>query len=502
VLEPTATGLATEVATGNLLGAAARQPAAPRAVSLPGARGWRLLALAAIYIGVAHVLPAPAGVSPEGWRVTGLFLATIAGLMLQPLPGAALVMISLTLFVLVGGLPVTRVLSGYASPSVWLVLTAMLMSRALRDTGLSRRIALVFVRFFGRTSLGVSYSLVLSDVTLAAGIPSITARSGGIVLPIARSIAELYDSTPGPSARRLGTFLMSALYQGSAVACAMFMTGQASNVLVAGFSAKLTGVTITWSSWFIAGLVPGVASCIAIPWLVSRLLPPDVKKTPAAAAFATSQLRAMGTLRRDEAITLAVFISVCALWATSGWHGVDVAVVAMAAVGVLFVSDVLKWDTALREHSAWDVFVWYGGLLTMGEVLNETGSTTAFATAVGALFTGWEWYGVLLATLTIYFYAHYAFASITAHALAMFPPFVVMLIGIGTPAPLAVYSLACMANLTAGLTHYGTTTAPIVFAEKYVSLSDWWRIGFVASLMNIAIWFTIGFAWWKFLGFW
>jgi DASS family divalent anion:Na+ symporter len=70
---------------------------------------------------------------------------------------------------------------------------------------------------------------------------------------------------------------------------------------------------------------------------------------------------------------------------------------------------------------------------------------------------------VLVAILIIYFYAHYFFASITAHMLAMFPPFVAVLIGIGVPPPLAVYSLLCTANLTAGLTHYGTTTGPILF---------------------------------------
>jgi DASS family divalent anion:Na+ symporter len=462
----------------------------------------RLLALVAIYFIVVSAFPRPATVSPDGWRITALFLSTIAGLMIQPLPGAALVIISLTLFVLVGGLPATRVLAGFASPSVWLVLTAMLMSRALRDTGLSRRIALVFVRLFGGTSLGVSYSLVLSDVTLAAGIPSITARSGGIVLPVARSIAEIYKSTPGPTAARLGTFLMTVLYQGSAIACAMFMTGQASNVLVAGFAAKLAGATVTWSSWFIAGLVPGLVSCAVVPIVVMRLLPPDIRVTPAAAAFGRSELRAMGTLSRDEWIALGVFIGVCAMWMTSGWHHVDVAVVAMAAIGLLFLTNVLSWETALREQSAWDVFVWYGGLLTMGEVLNETGSTTAFANWVGGAFSGMDWFIVLLLTLLIYFYAHYAFASITAHALAMFPPFVVMLIGLGTPPLLAVYSLACIANLTAGLTHYGTTTAPIVFAEKYVSFGDWWRVGFVVSVVNLTIWLTVGFAWWKVLGFW
>jgi DASS family divalent anion:Na+ symporter len=115
---------------------------------------------------------------------------------------------------------------------------------------------------------------------------------------------------------------------------------------------------------------------------------------------------------------------------------------------------------------------------------------------------GWHWLPVVLATVVVYFYAHYAFASITAHMLSMFPPFVAMLIGAGAPPALAAYLLACTANLTAGLTHYGTTTAPIVFAEGYVSHRDWWRVGFAVSVINIIIWTTIGLAWWKVVGFW
>ena len=63
-----------------------------------------------------------------------------------------------------------------------------------------------------------------------------------------------------------------ALYQGSAVSCAMFLTGQASNVLVAGFAAKLAGVTVTWSSWFVAGLLPGLVSLVAVPLVVMKVL--------------------------------------------------------------------------------------------------------------------------------------------------------------------------------------------------------------------------------------
>ena len=109
---------------------------------------------------------------------------------------------------------------------------------------------------------------------------------------------------------------------------------------------------------------------------------------------------------------------------------------------------------------------------------------------------------VLVGILIVYYYAHYFFASITAHMLAMFPPFVAVLIGIGVPPPLAVYSLLCTTNLTAGLTHYGTTTGPILFGTGYVTRAQWWKVGFITSVAHIVIWLTAGAAWWKWLGFW
>jgi DASS family divalent anion:Na+ symporter len=148
------------------------------------------------------------------------------------------------------------------------------------------------------------------------------------------------------------------------------------------------------------------------------------------------------------------------------------------------------------------MFVWYGGLLRMGELLNGTGATTAFAESVGRLFGDIHWLPVLLAILIIYFYTHYSFASITTHMLAMFPPFLVLVTTLGAPPKLAVYSLPCLANLPAGLTHYGTTTGPILFGTGYVSLRDWWHVGFLVSLANLVVWLSVGFLWWKWLRLW
>ena len=469
----------------------------------PLIKPYRLPALGAIYLIIAHLFPPPEGVSAESWRRVGVFFATIAGLMLQPMPGSQVVLVGVVAMLTVGNVPMERALSGYSASSVWMVLAAMLMSRALRECGLARRIALWFVRAIGRTSLGLGYSLHLTDLTLATGVPSITARSASIVFPIARSISGLYKSAPGASSAVLGTFLMTCLYQGSVISSAMFFYSSAANVLLGELAAEYAGVTITWTSWFVAGLVPGVVSSVAVPYLVYRVISPELKRTPAAAEFAREELIRVGPIRGREAVVAGVFVSVIVLWVASSWVSwLTAALVALLGISVLFLTQALSWQSALDERSAWDVFVWYGGLLMMGGVLNDTGVTTLFAEWFGSFFPGMSWLVVFLATLVIYYYAHYVFASTTAHALAMYPPFLVLLVSLGAPPAVVVYSLVFVNNLMAGLTHYGTTTSPVIFIEGYVTFKDWWRVGFYASVLNLAIWLPVGMLWWKVLGLW
>ena len=461
----------------------------------------RLAALVAIYLGIVWLIPRPESVKPEGWRLLGLFAATIAGLILQPVPGGAVVLMAITLAALMGGLTIHQALAGYADPTVWLVMAAFFISRALINTGLARRIALFFVRLFGRSSLGVCYSLALSDMILASIIPSNAARSGGVILPIVRSIAELYGSSPGPTAALLGSFLMTAVYQGICVTAAMFFTGQASNPLAAQIAGQM-GYPVNWASWFAAGIAPGLCSLAVVPWLVLRLNPPVIRRTPEAAEFAARELKAMGRVRGKEIILAVTFVTVCALWATSAWHGLDIAVTALLGSVALLLIGVLRWEDVKGEHAAWDIFVWYGGLLMLGKALNDTGVTSLFAKEVGGAFGGAAWPVLLGAALVIYFYAHYGFASITAHILAMYPPFVAVLAAKNAPLGLVVFAFACFTNLAAGLTNYGTTPSPMFFAHDYVAFKRWWYVGFMVSLANIAIWSTVGFAWWKLIGIW
>ena len=450
---------------------------------------------------VISLIPPPADVSREAWTLLAVFIATIVGSIVQPLTGSAMVLLGVVALALFRALPIEKALSGYADKVVWLVLAAFFISRAMIKTGLGHRIALIFVRLMGRKTIGLGYALVFTDFILASFIPSTGARSGGIILPIARSVTETYDSRPEDGTEaRLGTFLMSMLYQCEVILCATFLTGQASNVIIAGFAAQQAGIDLNYSVWFISAIIPSLISLAVIPMMIYRLYPPEVKETPNAVSFAHDELKKLGPVTGPEKILLVVFVAVVILWITAKFHGIDSTVIALTGISALLVTRVLDWHDLIDETHAWEVFIWYGGLVMMASALGETVIPKLFAGSVASITTGWSWPVALLILALVFFYAHYAFASITAHVTAMFIPFLAVTIAVGAPAGLTVLALAYFANLSAGLTHYGTTPAPIYFGLGYVTQKRWWTIGLIASILNIIIWSVVGLGWWKVLG--
>jgi DASS family divalent anion:Na+ symporter len=462
---------------------------------------WLIVVVAGVAIAV---LPLPEGITRAGWNLFAIFIATIVGSIVQPLPASAVVLLGVIATVVTGALKPFDALKGYSDPVVWLVLAAFFLSCGMIKTGLGRRVALLFVRAIGRKTLGLGYSLVATDFVLASMIPSNAARNGGVLLPIALGISAEYDSHPDHGTeRRLGTFLMNLLYQCDVIICATFITGQASNLIIAQLVSENTDLRLTYTGWLAAAIVPSLISLAVVPVMIYKLFPPEVKETPEAAAFASAELTKIGPWTVKEKIMLGTLIAVVALWVTKDHlHSLDTSMVALLGVCTLLVTRVVDWRDLLGEHNAWSVFIWYGGLVNMATELGNTGLTKLFAERMAAMTGGMTWAAALAVLLLIYFYSHYFFASITAHVLAMLVPFLTVMMLVGAPAGLTVLLLAYFSNLQASLTHYGTTPGPIYFGTGYVKQGQWWTIGLTASFINIAIWSTVGLAWWKLLGWW
>ena len=340
---------------------------------------------------VIWLLPAPVGVDIKAWHLFAIFFATIIGLIAQPLPMGAVVLIGTTLTALTGTLSIADALNGFMNGTVWLIVVAFLFARAFSKTGLGRRIAYFFIRAFGHRTLGLAYSLAVSDLVLAPGIPSGAARTGGVLFPIVRNLATTYGSEPGPTAGRIGSFLMMSAYHVHGVTCAMFLTSMAANPLIAELTKKTINIEITWGGWAVAALVPGLISFLAIPYLMYLLMRPEIKETPEAAELARTELVKMGPMHREEWVVLAAFILALLLWLTGSWTQIDATVVAFLGLCLMLVLGAITWEDVLAERSGWDALIWFGGLVGMATMLAKLGLIKWFSTYVGGHVKGWPW---------------------------------------------------------------------------------------------------------------
>jgi DASS family divalent anion:Na+ symporter len=439
----------------------------------------------------------------KGLHLFAIFVTTIVGIILKALPMGAVAMVGIAATALTGTLGIADSMSGFSDVTIWLIVLAFFISRGFVKTGLGARIAYTFMALLGRRTLGLSYGLAATDLVLAPAIPSNTARGGGIIMPIMASLARAYGSQPGDtSARKMGSFLTLTAYQVNCITSAMFLTAMAANPLAQKLAGDLK-VNITWVGWAVAAVVPGLVALLLVPFLIYRLHRPEITETPGAVVMAKDHLRDLGPIKRQEWMMLGVFVMLLVLWIFAKQLGdLNATTSALAGLAVLLLTGVLTWDDIKAETGAWDTLVWFAALVMMASFLNKLGMIPWFSRTMGGMVAGKGWIAAFLVLGLVYFYSHYFFASNTAHVASMYAAFLGVSIVAGAPPVLAALVLAFFSNLFAGMTHYGTGPAPVLFGTGYVELGTWWRLGLFISLVNIVIWVGLGGLWWKVLGLW
>lgn len=459
--------------------------------------------LICVAIGLAiWFAPIPTGVKVEAWHLLAVFVATIAAFILQPLPIGASAIVALAVTVMAGVLKPADALMGFSNDVIWLIVAAFMFAKGFIKTGLGRRVAYLLMRRFGDSTLKLAYTLAITDFVVAPATPSNTARGGGVVFPIARSLCAAFKSEPGETAGRVGKFLIFSAYNSVIVSASVFMTGASNNTVVVALTKETFGVTITWADWFLACIVPGIVATIVIPYLLYKIYPPELKKTPEAKVLAANELAAMGAMSKAEKVLLLVFVGALSLWSTTSLTGFSSAFIALSGVGVMLMTEVLTWDDVLGEKSAWDVMVWMGVLVNMAAFLSKLGLIGWFAKLVGAQLAGVPWFTTLIILFVVYNYVHYGFASNTAHVVALFSAFASVAVAAGAPVVMTAILLGVLANTCSTLTHYACGVSPIFFNAGYITQGEWWRLGFILSLVHFAIWLGIGMPWMKVLGLW
>ncbi len=445
-------------------------------------------------------LPCPEGLNPKGWHMFAIFVSTIVGILASPVPSGAIMFISLALVIFTGTLSFSAALSGLASGTVWMIFSAYVLSLGFVQSGLGRRIAYKTLSLFGGSSLGIAYSLGIADLILAPAMPSVTARSGGIILPISKSINQVIGSTPGPSQKKLGEFLTMTCFQFTPITGALFMTGMAANPLCATLAKEGLGIEISWVGWFWAALVPAMLCFAFMPLLSYKILNPELKRTPEAKEMGQTELAKMGPMTNQEKRVAIGFILALIGWGTTMWTGYNANAIGIALAAFLFFTGAVQWKDVLADKAAWDTVVWFGVIISLASGLTSLGFIKWMSASFSSMLVGLDWMTAFLILGFAYIYLHYVFATASGHVAAMYVPFAAVAIAAGAPPMMVAICFAIFSNFMWGITEYAGGPGPIYFGQGYFERPRFYRINFIIVTSCVVVVFASGMIWWKLIG--
>jgi len=464
-------------------------------VSAATARSSWIPRLAVFALAVAiWIIPPPEGLTLPAWRLFAIFIAAIVSVIIGAFPILTVSVLAAAAAVLSGLLTPAQAYAGFANSTILLIVVAFLVARAVVKCGLGNRLGYLVVSWFGRSTLGLSYSVFLVDAVIAPAFPSSTARSG-VLYPLVVGLAEAGGATPGnPDRRQLGAYLMFSGMVSISLSSALWFTAMAGNPLGAAL-AKNAGVEITFGSWLLASSVPTIAAMLLMPWLLQRVIRPEVSATPDAPIAAARALAAMGPLSRAERIVAVTFIVMVLLWGSAGFLGLDSTAIAFLGLGVLLAADVMTGGDIAKEGGVLATFIWFAVLYTLSGQLNEMGFMGYLGQRFAGALSGFSPVVVYIVLMVAYVLAHYLFVSPTAHMLALFPVFLDVGVQLGVPtAPFAVMLLFAN-NIFTVITPQGGSPNLLFVGSGYLSQGELYRLGAMTTAINLVVYLVVGTPW-------
>ncbi len=434
----------------------------------------------------------------RSWRLFVIFAAAILLILLNTMPIFTASLVALSIAIVTGTLTPTAGYSGFSKGFIIVIVAAFTIAIGVSKSGLGQRIAWLIISRFGSSSLGLGYSLIMTDLVISPAFPSNTARSG-VLFPVMDAVARGRGSEPGSSTRKkLGAFLAMNSVLGLSLSSAMWMTAMAANPPGAELAGNIIGSSITFAMWAKASCVPTLFAFFTVPVVLYFAFRPELRSTPEAPQAAREALEKMGAMSLKEKTTAWVFAVLVGLWATKSLHGIDVAAVAIAGLAILMLTKVITLSD-VRGSSGPITFVWFASLYTLSTYLDNYGFMQWIGESVAGQITGLSWPSVYVLLVVAYVLIHYFFVSQTAHMFAVMPIFLTVGVAAGVPGTLLAMMLLLATNFFSPITPQASSANAIFVGSGYLTMGEVYRYGGLVTLLSTIVYLTVGTAWLRYI---
>lgn len=394
-------------------------------------------------------------------------------------------------------------LSGFASSAVALVAAACFIAAAMTATGLDRRIALVVLsRVSARTNHIVMGAMVVGFL-LSFMVPSTTARVA-CLMPIMMGFILAFRVD---RRSRFAALLVITAAQTASVWNIGIKTAAAQNMVAIGFIEKQFGATITWTEWFIAGAPFSALLSVAVYFIMTRMMRPEMQEIEGGRATIRQQLDALGPMTLREWKLLALVLALLGYWATEKvLHSFDTSSTTIAAIALMLLPriGVMDWKESQRGFP-WGTVVLFAVGISVGTALLKTNAAAWLANLI-VLQLGLQYASafVILMLLSLFLIViHLGFASATALASTMIPIVISVLGAVQTPG-INVIGMTMLLQFVVSFGFILPVNAPqnmIAYGTDTFEARDFVRTGLVVTLAGFALLVVFALTYWSWMGY-
>lgn len=458
-------------------------------------RRWRVLSIvvALALCAVIVAAPTPDGLSREGQNAIAIFALAFVLWVGNALPLSVTSLFALVLLPTLRVIPASRSFALFGSPVVFFILGAFILAAAMMRSGLSTRLALAFLRRFGRSPRSLLAGVIFSGGFLAFWMPEHAVAA--LLFPIVLEIAVALEITPGRSG--YGRALFLALAWGAVIGGVATFLGGARNPLALGMLQDRYEESIAFLDWMVA-VAPFSIVLMGVAYLLlSRLIPLGIEDVSLARQALDHKARELGRFsRRERGVSVIVVLTIAA-WILAG-RNIGLASISLLAAVSLFVFDLIDWKS-VEEYVNWGVILMYGGAIAIAAALHETGAARWLADVAMKHVPALSGFWMLMIFAGVAAFLTEAISNVAAVALLL-PLCFSIAEGTGVAPASVVYAVAVPAGLAFALP-MGTPPNAIAYSAGYHRLRDSVSLGALLKLIALVlVGFTLKY-YWAFLGF-
>ncbi|MEM7674282.1 MAG: SLC13 family permease [Verrucomicrobiota bacterium] len=392
----------------------------------------------------------------------------------------------------------------YSTSIIYLFLGGFIIARALEKTALNERIALYILKITGKSEKGIVLGFIIATAFLSMWISN-TATTV-MMVPIALSvIAFLEKNLPDQSARSLKSMaivLFLSIAYAANIGGITTPVGTPPNVVFLGFLDELYSITVDFWKWMLVSVPVALALLVTMIVFLRFIFPFSLPIDEGFQEFIRGKLSKLGTVSKEQILTLIIFSVVCFLWVFKEViHGLvgsrfinDTSVAIMGGIFLFLIPYSLKENKPVLDiedikHLPWNIVLLFGGGMALAGALKDAGLIKATTDYFEALNIGSEYWLVFALALVTLFLTE----IMSNVALCMVALPVIMQLGVaqGIPALLIGFPAAVCSSFAFSMP-ISTPPNAIVFGTNYIKVKDMLKVGILLNFIGVSIVMSVG----------